>query len=63
MARKNASSIQINIIRFQTADIERKETDASKLDIGLILRDIKQTLVKITRNIGKKTLGLSLVKR
>ena len=58
MARKNASSIEIDIIRFQTADIER-ETDAGKLDIGLILRDIRQTLVKTTRNFGKKTLGLN----
>ena len=40
----------------------KRETEAGKLDIGLILRDIRQTLVKITRNFGKKTLGLSPVK-
>ena len=40
----------------------KEKTDAGKLDIGLILGDIKQTLIEITRNIGKKTLELSLDK-
>ena len=60
LARRHASSIQVDISRFLTTNIDRKKTDAGKLDIGLILGDIKQTLIEITRNIGKKTLELSL---